>query len=297
MRVTILAALLILGCSANEPEATGLPGGERRARADKLRAAGVPEGGLKVHFTVVDDTGARVPGAMVNLVDPTRTTMASCGNSVLKRGPSYETKQLTANEQGEVTATLDFTPLELTASAEDFWSEPAVEYSGEPMTLKLKRIPLVHWRGTITAKDGTPLEGVHVYEGNVPWQDVGTAGAFDIKLRSDRPMPKLRFRKMGYSPRELVAQETQTIVLDPRPTLTVSLVNPAGAPVDRKVRIEAHQHGERVSFCTTQQEAPSSCTLDGEPGPITLYFGWEGELGSKELELQASTSINWVVDR
>lgn len=298
MKVTILAALLLLGCSAKESDAPDFLGSARQARAEKLRAAGVPKDGLKVQFTVVDDTGARVPGATVNLVDPTRIGTAFCGNSVLRRGPSYETKQLTANAQGEVTDTLDFTPLEITASAVDYWSEPAVEYSGEPMTIRLKRIPLVHWKGTLTAKDGTPLERVHVYEGDMPWEDVGTAGSFDIKLRTDRPMPKLRFRKMGYSPVELVAQETQTIVLTPRPTVTVSLVNKEGALVDRKVRIEAHQRGERVSYCTTQQEEnPASCTLDAEPGPVTLRFGSEGELGSKELDLQASTRINWVLDR
>jgi len=294
----ILAAVLVLGCASKESDSSaGLPGGERRARADKLREAGVPAGGLPVHFTVVDDTGARVPGAMVSLVDPTRTTFARCGTSVLERGPSYETKQLAANDQGEVTATLDFTPLEISASAEDFWSEPAVEFAGGPMTLRLKRIPLVHWRGMITARDGTPLEGVHVYEGDTPWPVVGVAGAFDLKLRSDRPMPKLRFRKMGFSPREVVAQETQTIVLDPRPTITVSLVDKAGAPVEREVRIEAQRDGQRVSFCTTQQDTPASCTLDGEPGPLTLLFGWEGALGRQSLELQASTSIRWVVDR
>jgi hypothetical protein len=294
----ILAAVLVSACAAKESDSsTDLPGGERRARADRLRAAGVPAGGLPVHFTVVDDTGARVPGAMVTLVDPTRTNMVRCGNEVLKRGPSYESKQLAANEQGELTATLDFTPLEISASAEDFWSEPAVEYAGGPMTLRLKRIPLVHWRGMITARDGTPLEGVHVYQGDTPWPVVGVAGAFDIKLRSDQPMPTLRFRKIGFSPREVVAQETQTIVLDPRPTLTVSLVDRAGAPVEQELRIEAQRDGERMSFCTTQQDTPASCTLDGEPGPITLLFGWKGAKGRKEMILRESTSIRWVVDR
>jgi hypothetical protein len=292
----LLTAALISGCLAQEPDPSARPGGERRARADKLKAAGVPAGGLQVHFTVLDDTGARVPGAKVNLTDPTRTRF-TCGTSQLQNGPSYETKELVADDQGEVAATLDFTPLEVSASAMDFWSEAAVEFSGEPMTVRLKRIPLVHWRGTITARDGTPLEGVHVYEGDTPWQPVGVAGAFDIKLRSDRPMPKLRFRKMGFSPQEVVAMESHELVLDPRPTITVSLVDKAGAPVEREVRIEAQRDGQRMSFCTTNQDTPASCTLDGEPGPITLLFGREASLGRQRLELQASTSLRWVVDR
>ncbi|PTL81155.1 hypothetical protein DAT35_23815 [Vitiosangium sp. GDMCC 1.1324] len=293
----ILMAVLISGCVDKEPvPSSALPGGERRARADSLRAAGVPPGGLTVHFTVVDDTGARVPGAQVNLVDPTRTD-PRCGSSVLAYGPKYQTKQLMADDKGELTATLDFTPLEVSASAEDFSGGSVIAYSGEPMTLQLNRMPLVHWRGRITARDGTPLEHVHVYEGDTPWPEAGVAGTFDIKLRTDRPMPRLRFRKMGFSPREVVAQETDTLVLDPRPTITISLVNKAGALVKREVYIEAQRDGQTVSYCTTNQDTPASCTLDGEPGPLTLLFGHDASLGSQKIELRESTQLRWTVEQ
>lgn len=258
-------------------------------------AASASPGSAVVEGRVEDDQGQGVEGVALWFVDTTRVRPVPFDT---KCGTYHPQETLFSGADGRFSATLDFQPNRVSVESTGPWLkrlsyEPQPVTPGAPVVVRLQRISHRTVIGDVVDVAGAPVSGARVSPLSGSGSDASTGDDGRFEIEAEEPTPNFRVRRMGFRPVVLEASQLSRVTLEPRPVVTVTVLEPAsGKPVTRLVRVSLHQGGALVSYCTagwadqTHEPTDGACSLDAELGVVELRV--EGEaVGSFRLTTQA----------